>query len=133
MKKLLWLDDVRDPLESDWLKLSPIEKPFEAVWVKSYEEFIRWITANGLPDGICFDYNLGKKKEVELRAKGVSKKVARRIKAQEKTGMDCAKWLIKYCTDNKLCLPKYSIQGSSDYGRENINILLKNFDRHHAL
>ena len=56
--KLLWLDDKRNPHEKDWLKFSPIEQPYEVIWVKNYNEFVRWITENGLPDGICFDHDL---------------------------------------------------------------------------
>ena len=63
MKLLLWLDDLRDPTKmdwSDWLsKYSPIDHPFKVVWVKSYAEFTGWINANRLPDGICFDHDLG--------------------------------------------------------------------------
>lgn len=50
MKKgtLLWLDDIRNPLEDNWLVFSPIT-PTEVVWVKSYEQFTKWIIENGLP------------------------------------------------------------------------------------
>ena len=41
MKKLLWLDDVRNPFENDWLNFSPIGKNVEVHWVKSYDEFIK--------------------------------------------------------------------------------------------
>jgi len=62
---LLWLDDTRDPFEllpdgSSWLVFSPIDLTgVEVVWVKSYDEFVGWITGNGLPGGICFDHDLG--------------------------------------------------------------------------
>ena len=59
MKKLLWLDDVRNPFENDWLNFSPIGKNVEVHWVKSYDEFIKWITDNGVPDAVCFDHDLG--------------------------------------------------------------------------
>lgn len=59
MSVLIWLDDARDPFENDWLVFSPIPRPFDVVWVKSYKEFTNWITKNGLPGGICFDNSLG--------------------------------------------------------------------------
>ncbi len=60
MKKvLLWLDDYRNPFEDDWLNFSPIGKDCEVVWVKTYVGFCHWIMVNGLPDGICFDHDLG--------------------------------------------------------------------------
>jgi hypothetical protein len=45
----------------------------------------------------------------------------------EKTGMDCAKWLVDYCLDNKLTLPLYNIQSANPSGKDNIDGLLKNF------
>lgn len=33
MKKLLWLDDIRNPSESDWLTYNPINHD-EVIWVK---------------------------------------------------------------------------------------------------
>lgn len=78
MKKLLWLDDARDPFSHeenapDWLIFSPIERPFETIWVKSYREFIEYIAKNGLPDAICFDHDLGLDVAKEKIAKGMPK------------------------------------------------------------
>lgn len=109
MKTLLWLDDYRDPRKDDWEKVfSPIGSTNNIVWVKSYEEFIHYIINNSLPDGICFDHDLG----------------------EEKTGYDCAKWLVDYCMDNNLKLPVYAIQSANPVGKENISKLLINFIRH---
>lgn len=113
MKRLLWLDDKRNPLEERWIAYSPIEYPFIIIWIKSYTDFIKWITENGLPDGICFDHDLGKFKNEE-----------------EKTGYDCAKWLVNYCIDNKLTIPSYAIQSANPIGRENIDGLFKSFIKH---
>lgn len=43
MKRLLWLDDYRNPLENDWLVFSPIGRDVEISWIKSYQEFASWI------------------------------------------------------------------------------------------
>lgn len=107
MKKLLWLDDIRNPLEGDWLTYSPISHD-EVIWVKSYNEFVFWIKTNGLPDAICFDHDLG-------------------MDVEEKTGHDCAKWLVNYCMDNNKKLPLYNIQSANPVGKDNIDGLLKNF------
>ncbi len=121
MKTLLWLDDVRDPLgycpgESKWAwTFSPIQQPFNTVWVKSYKEFENWIYENGLPDAICFDHDLGEP-----------------IGDDEKTGMDCAKFVVEYCIEYKLKLPLYNIQSANPAGKENIDSLLKNFLKQHA-
>ena len=58
MKTLLWLDDVRDPFQNDWINFSPIGKNVGVVWVTTYQEFVDWIMIHGLPDAICFDHDL---------------------------------------------------------------------------
>lgn len=106
MKTLLWLDDVRDPLTNDWLVFSPIGKNVDTHWVTSYQEFVNWITINGLPDAICFDHDLG---------------------SYEESGYDCAKWLVKYHQDFGGEFPKYASQSANPVGRKNILCLLNNY------
>ena len=115
-KTLLWLDDLRPPDTiingKTWVEtFSPINQPYEVIWVKSYNEYVSWITENSLPDAICFDHDLGwESQEIE-----------------EKTGMDCAKWLVEYCMDNNKKLPLYNIQSANPVGKDNIDGLLKSF------
>ena len=130
LKTLLWLDDIRNPLENDWLVFSPIEQPFDSIWVKSYDEFIKWIKENGLPDAICFDHDLGMNIAINARTKGMSKRKSRKLKQEEKTGHDCAKWLVEYCLDNNFKIPKYNIQSANPVGKDNINGLLQSFIKH---
>jgi hypothetical protein len=132
MKKgtLLWLDDIRNPMEDNWLVFSPIT-PTEVVWVKSYSEFTNWITENGLPEAICFDHDLGMEVAVKARSKGMSKRKSRELKKLEKTGYDCAKWLIDYCLDRyDHPLPLYNIQSANPVGKENIDACLKHYNKH---
>ena len=111
MLRLLWLDDSRNPFKDDCLIFSPIGKNVEVFWVKSYNDFVFWILENGLPDGICFDHDLGDINKDKY----------------EKTGYDAAKWLVNYCLDNDLILPKWNVQSSNPAGKYNINSLLQNF------
>lgn len=113
MKKLLWLDDIRDPFENngEWLIFSPLEQPYEVIWIKSYVDFVDYINNNGLPDGICFDHDLGDE--------------------NEKTGYDCAKYLVDYCLDKNLVLPLYNIQSANPVGKDNINGLLINYNKYY--
>ena len=133
MKTLLWLDDERNPRAvlqdgSTWLVFSPIDQPFNLSWVKNYDQFVAYIEHNGLPDAICFDHDLGLSKQLEYRAKGSSKRESRRLAREtEKTGFDCAKWLVDYCLDRNIDLPLYNIQSANQVGKENIDKLLKNY------
>lgn len=134
MKTLLWLDDIRDPFEKDgeWLIFSPLQgdRNFTTIWVKSYDEFVNWINENGLPDGICFDHDLGEDVAIEMVKNGTNKKVARKVKKELPSGFDAAKFLVNYCIDNDLDLPKYNIQSANPVGKDNINGLLQSFIKH---
>ena len=124
LKTLLFLDDVRNPIEDNWLVFSPIEQPFELTWVKSHQEFIDWININGLPDAICFDHDLG--------SVSYMTEFGFELIKEDKTGYDCAKFLVEYCMDNEKELPLYNIQSANPVGKENIDSLLKNFIKHHS-
>ena len=115
-KKILWLDDYRNP--NDWMDyvkmVCPImvKEPCTIVWVKSYDEFVEYITNRGLPDAIGFDH--------DLADEGSS----------EKTGYDAAKFLVDYCLENNTDLPEFGSQSANPAGRENILNLLNNFKRY---
>lgn len=108
IKTLLWLDDRINPLERrmDWLAYSPIGRDVEVIWVKNILDFKNLILKNGLPDAICFDYDLGN---------------------ATATGYDCAKWLVMYCQHKKLAPPLWASQSTNPDGKAKINRLLKNF------
>jgi len=120
MKTLIWLDDVRNPHTNDWLRFSPLEKPFDTVWLKSYKAFTEWITENGLPDGICFDHDLA---DFYYNPE----KYQETVIWHEKTGYDCAKWVVDYCIDNEVDLPKWYTQSANEVGKENIDKYLINY------
>ena len=72
---------------------------------RHYQQFIDIILLKGMPDYISFDHDLG----------------------EEKTGMDCACWLVNYCLDHKLSLPEWNVHSANTPGRENIDGLMKSF------
>lgn len=117
-KVLLWLDDCRNPFAygSTWIQdYSPVSNPDIIVWLTSFDQFTNWIKGNGLPAAICFDHDLGDIKQS--------------MSHQEKTGYDCAKWLVDYCMDNNYALPLWNIQSNNPAGYDNIAGLLNNFEK----
>lgn len=107
-KILLWLDDYRDPNEikdgiKHWLVFSPFIDDYKVVWVKSFHEFRSYIELHGIPDGICFDYDLN----------------------DEYNGAVCAKWLVEYCQYLNCNLPVYNIHSANSDGKDIIDSLLK--------
>lgn len=131
MKKLLWLDDTRNPLENNWLVFSPIEQPFKLIWVKNYNQFCAEINQNGLPDAICFDHDLGNQIDPNAEIKYYNGELSNYsllpYDDNEKTGYDCTKWLVEYCIKHNKPLPLYNIQSANPVGKENMDSYLKNY------
>ena len=106
--EILWLDDQRDPVK--YFKKKPDEDNVTQtrnfayfnnlfskynvnfVWVKSYDEFVKYITNNGVPKFISFDYDL--------------KNGRSNVEGKLPTGGDCAQWLINYCDKNGIQMPQ---------------------------
>lgn len=121
MKRLLWLDDIRDPKDEIWWNwiaksnINPLD--YEIFWVKDYYQFVDWIKENGLPDVICFDHDLS---DIHCY----------KSTYREKTGFSCAEWLVNYCMDNSKQIPQFKIQSANPVGAENIKSLLTNAAKH---
>ena len=127
-KKLLWLDDLRNPfLNTEGLV--PKEKCV-INWVLNYEQFTEWIEKFGLPDIISFDHDLADEHytpEEYWHDYQLSKEYQDSREYTEKTGKDCANWLIEYCMDNNKELPICYIHSANPVGADNIRFLLSNF------
>lgn len=109
MRTYLWLDDIRNPYLYIWqVQYMPDydKNTDNIVWVKNYEEFINWVTTNGLPDKVFFDHDLGP--------------------SPMKDGYDAAKWLGNYCIDNNKEIPLFYIQSANPVGSDNIRQYLNN-------
>lgn len=115
-KILVWIDDIRDPQDKkwqDWIKSNcPLKDPDDIYWVKSYKEFCDWVDKYGRPTCISFDHDLGMKGD------------------NEKTGYDCAKYMVDWCMDNRVKFPLYSSQSDNGPGRKNIQSYIENFKKH---
>lgn len=114
--KKLFLDDYRIPLNAYSYTKNQI---YLLDWdlVINYNEFIKYITNNGIPDVISFDHDLGDEHYNNNPNIDYSQ-------FKEKTGYDCAKWLIDYCLDNDLEFPKQIyIHSMNPHGSLNIESL----------
>lgn len=133
MKTLLWLDDIRNPFTDNWLRdYAPQFSNGEGkvVWVKNYDEFINYIIFNGIPDMISFDHDLGEDVAKKRVSNGMSKRQARSLKRETKSGYDCTKWLVDYCLDNGVSIPHFGVHSANPVGAENIRGLLNNAIKH---
>ncbi len=82
----IYLDDVRQ-----YDKTSDLDN---TVVCRSYESFVALIMERGLPNRISFDYHLGD--------------------CGQKNGKDAAKWLVQYCINNRLQLPRVSVHSEHE-------------------
>jgi len=132
---ILWLDDFRNPFTKQWFpKILPqyIDRMDDIVWVKSYDEFIEWITENGMPFFISFDHDLANEHYAPEKyyVDGTYDTWAKTQDFTEKTGMDCARWLVDYCMDTETNMCKWFSHTANDAGRKNIDGLLISFIKH---
>jgi hypothetical protein len=123
MPKLLFLDDIRNP--QDAFAYTHQEVFMEEHWeiVRSFEQFIDWIETNGLPDFVSFDHDLADVHSADYNSiKSVDE-------YKEKTGYDCALWMVNYCMDNRLKCPAFYCHSMNLVGRDKIFGLLEQFSR----
>lgn len=120
MKKYyIFLDDERFPAQVKWTKIADV--PWTIV--RDYGNFKSLIELKGyLPEIISFDHDLSLEHYADMIKKEDNYK-----KYQEKTGYDCAKWLINYCLEKKLKVPEYTVHSLNPIGAENISSILENF------
>lgn len=118
-KRLLFLDDIRYPIEAYRYTKQDIFLRKDWHIVRNYDQFVSRIMEKGLPEMISFDHDLADEHYLKPDAG----------EFVEKTGYDCAKWLVEYCMENYLNLPIFYCHSMNPVGKENIERLLKKFKK----
>lgn len=124
LKKALYLDDERIPTTTI--------QGFEPWYtVRNYDEFVQWITDNGIPDLVSFDHDLGDehyKDYTNFQAQGIA--AINYGDFKEKTGFDCALWLCEFCELSGQKLDLVSVHSFNPLGAKNIQTMVNNFKKH---
>ena len=127
----LFLDDIRIP--EDAYKYTNNHDFISKKWdiVRSYDEFVEYITNKGLPRHIAFDHDIA---EIHYTPQEYwddyeASRAYQDAQNHEKTGYHCAMWLVEYCTDNNLMCPSFSCHSMNPVGKDRILGLLNNFVR----
>lgn len=137
-KVKLYLDDVRMPRHS-YPAMSRRTGTEASVYqnddwniVRTYDEFVNWIKQNGLPDLISFDHDLADEHIQYYFDNGGHHNPPnpQETTFTEKTGYDCAKWLVDYCVENNKSLPDYLVHSANPVGSLNILTYLNNAKKH---
>lgn len=125
MKTALYLDDVRTPSQD-----LPNHQPWSVV--RNFDEFVDYITTMGIPDFISFDHDLAQE-HMDDYYKQIGYQGYQHPQYEdyiEKTGLDCAKWLVEYAQKNKLKLGRCAVHSHNPVGAANIQSLINGFKRH---
>ena len=125
MKKALYLDDVRTPTTT----INGYEPWYV---VRNYDEFVAWITENGIPDLISFDHDLAEEHMEDYFRQKLEQgyQFPDYESYKEKTGLDCAKWLSQHIQENNLMLKDVCVHSHNPVGATNIQSYINGFKKH---
>jgi hypothetical protein len=132
----LFLDDVRSPKDAIGLVPDKHNKFYwENDWdvVRNYDEFVQYLEVNGAPEFVSFDHDLGDTAMDEYFRNVATKGTLDYDNIKEKTGLDCAKFLVEYCADENQPLPEYLVHSANPVGKKNIELFLENAKKHLSL
>lgn len=119
MSYKLFLDDIRDPtncvgyMHTRIGKMNPIYLE-EWVVVRDYDSFIKMIKEKGIPRYVSFDHDLAPDHyRIPFDAWDLDPSLE---ELPEKTGNDCAKWLVEHCKELNHALPTCFIHSMNPVG-----------------
>jgi hypothetical protein len=115
MKNKIYLDDIRTPIDNDWIV------------VRSYDEFVDKVSEIGLEniEIISLDHDLGDTAMAEWY-RNAPNHILDYSNISEKTGMDCAKWLVNQWMDGKPVV-EVVVHSANAIGSGNIMGLINNY------
>ncbi len=122
----LYLDDVRTPLDPNnaWIEGIP-------QWqvVRNYEQFVSHIQYNGLEnyDVISLDHDLGDSAMKEYFYNVSPNYTLDYNNITEKTGLDCAKFLVAESMSTSIPLPQIYVHSANPIGSANIMGYVNNY------
>ena len=113
----LYLDDVRTPKDADWQV------------VRSYDEFVAHIRLHGLEnyDLMSLDHDLGDTAMSEYYNNVHPNYTLDYSNITEKTGMDCAKFLVAESMTKGIPLPAIYVHSANPIGSANIMGYINNY------
>ena len=116
-KVKIYLDDVRTPVDSDW------------VVVRDYDAFVSNILYYGLEnvDLISLDHDLGDTAMVEYYNNVKHNYKLEYQNITEKTGYDCCKFLVDHSMDNNIPLPLVYVHSANPIGSANMMGYINNY------
>jgi hypothetical protein len=118
----LFLDDVRLPNHVTWVDLPPNQ---HYSVVRNYQEFVDLITLRGIPKFVTYDHDLSD----DHYGHGLRGDNIPYDQYAEKTGYDCAKWLVDYCMKKSVKHPPYQVHSMNPVGKQNIISYVESYNK----
>jgi hypothetical protein len=117
----LFLDDVRIPTHVTWADV-PKDQHYSVV--RNFNEFVDIISLRGLPKFVCYDHDLSAE-----HYKDIGKPSMNYNDYEERTGYDCAKWLVAYCLEKNIKHPPYVVHSLNPIGKNNIESYIESYNK----
>ena len=119
---IIYLDDTRTPTDDRWIV------------VRNYDEFVEKVTEIGLKniEIISLDHDLGDSAMTEWHSNVYTNYTIDYNNITEKTGYDCAKWLVKQWMEGEPVVDVYT-HSANAIGSANIMGYINNYRHIHRL
>jgi hypothetical protein len=113
----LYLDDIRTPKDPEWIV------------ARDYDEFVKQIKLYGLGsfEVISLDHDLGEGAMVEYYTNVKNNYMLDYNKINERTGMDCCRYLVSESMNEKIPLPQIYIHSANPIGAGNMMGYINNY------
>lgn len=108
----IFLDDLRKPKDVSWVELPNVEW----IIVRSYKEFRNLVWEKGIPKFVTYDHDLSD----AHYGHGLNYDEIPYETYFEKTGYDCAKFLVNECNKLGVKHPPFSVHSMNPVGAKNI-------------
>lgn len=118
----LFLDDNRIPTHVTWVNL-PTCQHYSVV--RNYNEFVDLINTRGIPRFVSYDHDLAD----SHYGHGLRGDQIPYDSYKEKTGYDCAKWLVNECMIKGVKHPPYIVHSMNPVGKQNIISYVESYNK----
>jgi hypothetical protein len=138
MSYKLFLDDYRKPedcvtyMHSRIGQKNPIYLEKDWVVVLNYDEFVTTVKKRGVPYLVSFDHDLAPEHytpEQYWDDYEASREWQGQQVYEEKTGLDCARWITAYCIKRDIPFPEIIVHSMNPVGTQRIIDHFKTFDK----
>ena len=119
----IYLDDLRTPIDDNW------------IICRNYDEFVDKVKEIGIEniDTISLDHDLGETAIREYFKNVTTNYILDYDNIHEKTGYDCAKWLVEQSINTGIHLPLILTHSANPIGSANIMGYINNFLKNQRL